>query len=176
MRGGAGKSTLSFKLSRLQYNNVLRHSPFRPTMEGANVHQVDLDRSAFSKTLWFALGLVFMSLGLIGIPVPGLPTTPFMILAAACFARSSQKFYDWIINNKMFGHHVRNYREGNGIPANSKKVIIPTLWVFVIFAVLFGIPEDLLFAKATTLILAVIGTIFILGIPNSQVLESRMTS
>ena len=77
-----------------------------------------------------------MVIGLIGIVVPGLPTTPLMILAAACFAKSSQKFYDWIINNRLFGKHVKNYREGKGIPKKSKPVILSTLWFFVLFAVL----------------------------------------
>jgi uncharacterized membrane protein YbaN (DUF454 family) len=108
-----------------------------------------------------------MSIGLVGIIVPGLPTTPLMILAAACYARSSQKFYDWIINNKMFGHHVKNYREGKGIPRKSKPIILGTMWVFVLFAVLVAIPDSApQVSKITTLVLALIGTIFILRIPN----------
>ena len=81
-----------------------------------DIHTVDLDRSRLSRTFWFICGFISMVIGLIGIPVPGLPTTPLMILAAACFAKSSQRFYDWIIQNKLFGHHVKNYREGKGIP------------------------------------------------------------
>jgi len=135
-------------------------------MEGIDVHKVDIDRSLANRSFWFVSGLFFFIIGLIGIPVPGLPTTPLMILAAACFARSSQTFYDWIINNKMFGHHVKNYREGKGIPGNSKKIILSTLWFFVLFAVFIGIPENLIPAKVATLLLAVIGTIFIVRIPN----------
>ena len=67
-----------------------------------DIHVVDLDRSRLSQVFWFFSGFIIMSIGLVGIIVPGLPTTPLMILAAACYARSSQKFYDWIINNKMF--------------------------------------------------------------------------
>ena len=84
--------------------------------EEASVHQVDLNRSLLSRIFWFSCGFLSMVIGLIGIVVPGLPTTPLMILAAACFAKSSQKFYDWIINNRLFGKHVKNYREGKGIP------------------------------------------------------------
>ena len=57
-------------------------------MVSDDVHKVDTNRSGFSRIMWFSLGLFFTALGLIGIPVPGLPTTPFMILAAACFAKS----------------------------------------------------------------------------------------
>lgn len=137
-----------------------------------DIHKADLNRSKISRFIWFSLGFIIMSIGLIGIIIPGLPTTPLMILAAACFAKSSQRFYDWIINNKIFGKHVKNYREGKGIPSKSKKVIIPTLWFFVIFAILIGIPQHLIYAKIATFILAIIGTIFIIRIPNLLVEDS----
>ena len=132
-----------------------------------DVHTVELNRSGLSRTFWFICGFISMVIGLIGIPVPGLPTTPLMILAAACFAKSSQRFYDWIIQNKLFGHHVKNYREGKGIPRKSKPIILATMWTFVLFAVLIAIPDSAPpVSKITTLVLAVIGTIFILRIPN----------
>ena len=140
-----------------------------PTVQNSevkSVHIVNLDRSRASRMVWFSLGFIIMTIGLIGIVVPGLPTTPLMILAAVCYAKSSQKFYDWVINHKLFGHHVKNYREGKGIPSKSKKIIIPTLWVFVLFAVFIGIPKHLIYAKIATFVLGLIGTIFILRIPN----------
>tara|TARA_B100001113_G_scaffold197567_1_gene161841 strand:+ start:855 stop:1271 length:417 start_codon:yes stop_codon:yes gene_type:complete len=137
-------------------------------MKDGDVHQVDTDRTYLGRMFWFSLGFISMVLGLIGIPVPGLPTTPFMILAAACFAKSSQRFYDWIINNRLFGSHVKNYREGNGIPKRSKPTILATMWAFVLFAVLVAIPDDVPISKGATLILAIIGTIFILRIPSIE--------
>ena len=138
-------------------------------MDNNSVHEVDLNRSKLSRIFWFTCGFISMVIGLIGIPVPGLPTTPLMILAAACFAKSSQQFYDWIINNKLFGHHVKNYREGNGIPKKSKPIILTTLWGFVLFAVLVAIPDSAPpISRYATLILAVIGTIFILRIPSLE--------
>lgn len=138
-------------------------------MDNSSVHEVDLDRSKLSRIFWFTCGFISMVIGIIGIPVPGLPTTPLMILAAACFAKSSQRFYDWIINNKLFGHHVKNYREGNGIPKKSKPIILTTLWGFVLFAVLIAIPDSAPpISRYATLILAVIGTIFILRIPSME--------
>ena len=62
-----------------------------------SIHEVDLNRTPLNRFFWFILGFSIMVIGLIGIIIPGLPTTPLMILAAACFAKSSQKFYDWII-------------------------------------------------------------------------------
>ena len=150
-------------------SNVSKLVDIKKNSEVDLIHQVDLNRTLFSRIFWFILGFTIMVIGLIGIIVPVLPTTPLMILAAACFAKSSQRFYDWIINNKLFGHHVKNYREGKGIPKKIKPVILVTLWSFVLFAVFFAIPDSApLISKVSTLILALIGAIFILRIPNLQ--------
>ena len=132
-----------------------------------DVHEAKLSENKLSRVFWFSLGMIFTGIGLIGVVIPGLPTTPLMILAAACFAKSSQRFYNWIINNRMFGEHVKNYREGNGIPKRSKPVILGTMWTFVLFAVFIAIPDSAPeISRNATVILAVIGTIFILRIPN----------
>ena len=150
-----------------QYITYLVRTLLPMSGQESDIHTVDLNRSKFSRIIWFILGFTVMCIGLVGIVVPGLPTTPLMILAAACFAKSSQKFYDWIINNKMFGHHVKNYREGKGIPKKSKPIILGTMWIFVLFAVLIAIPDSAPdVSRIATLVLAVIGTIFILRIPN----------
>ena len=132
-----------------------------------DIHVVDVNRSGISRLLWLALGFLFAAIGTVGIVIPGLPTTPLMILAAACFAKSSQRFYDWVINNRMFGQHVKNYREGNGIPKKSKPMILGTMWIFITFAVLIGIPDSAPdISRYVTIVLGIIGTIFILRIPN----------
>ena len=59
------------------------------------------------RILLIILGSIFVAIGAIGILVPGLPTTPFMILAAACYIRSSNKLYNWLIKNKLFGKHIK---------------------------------------------------------------------
>ena len=132
-----------------------------------DVHEAKLSENKLSRVFWFSLGMIFTGIGLIGVEIPGLPTTPLMILAAACFAKSSQRFYNWIINNRMFGEHVKNYREGNGIPKRSKPVILGTMWAFVLFAVFIAIPDSAPeISRNATVILAVIGTVFILRIPS----------
>ena len=144
----------------------------RGSLDENDPHVADLDRPIVNRIFWFSMGLISMIVGLVGIPVPGLPTTPLMILAAACFARSSQRFYDIILNNKMFGHHVRNYREGRGIPRRIKPIILGVMWIFVSFAVLVGIPDSAPpISKYFTVILAMIGTVFILRIPGFDIEE-----
>ncbi len=82
-------------------------------------------------------GFLFVGLGILGIFLPVLPTTPFLLLAAACFARSSQKFYNWLLNNRWFGRYIRNYREGKGIPLRVKIITISLLWVTILISAYF---------------------------------------
>jgi len=68
-----------------------------------------------------------------------MPTTVFLVLAAACFIRSSQKLYDWLIKNKTFGPYLKDYREGKGIPLKAKVVALILITIFVSYAVFFAI-------------------------------------
>jgi uncharacterized membrane protein YbaN (DUF454 family) len=129
-------------------------------------HTVKIKTSKLARISWLIGGSISVSVGLIGIIVPGLPTTVFMLIAAACFYRSSQRFYDWIISHKLFGHHVKNYREGKGMPKRAKVMAFLFMWGFVLFAVAVGIPDHLLWAKIITSLSAVTGTGYIASLPT----------
>ena len=79
-------------------------------------------------------GTIFTGLGLLGILIPLLPTTPFLLLAVACYARSSKRFYCWLLNNKWFGTYIRDYREGKGITLKVKVFVISLLWFTILFS------------------------------------------
>jgi len=79
-------------------------------------------------------GTIFLGLGLLGVFLPILPTTPFLLLAAACYARSSKRIYDWLIQNKWFGSYIKNYQEGKGIPLKVKILTISILWVTILLS------------------------------------------
>ncbi|MYM62611.1 YbaN family protein [Pseudomaricurvus sp. HS19] len=81
-------------------------------------------------TRWvlIALGWTSLVLGIIGIFLPILPTTPFVILAAWCFSRSSQRFHDWLRNHRYFGLIVRSWEEGRGIPRHIRNRVLILLW------------------------------------------------
>ncbi len=70
-------------------------------------------------------------MGLLGIFIPLLPTTPLLLLAAACYARSSRRFYGWLTTNRLFGSYISDYREGRGIPAGQKVLTIVFLWLTI---------------------------------------------
>jgi uncharacterized membrane protein YbaN (DUF454 family) len=83
------------------------------------------------RQLLLAAGTLSLAIGIVGIFVPILPTTPFLLLAAGCYLRSSQRFYNWLMGNRFFGNYIRNYIEGRGIPLKVKLFIIILLWVTI---------------------------------------------
>jgi uncharacterized membrane protein YbaN (DUF454 family) len=79
-------------------------------------------RSRLTRPLWLAAGLVLVGVGAVGVFVPGLPTTVFFIGAAACFARSSPRLEQWVLELPRVGPLVRDYRNGLGMPRRAKIV------------------------------------------------------
>jgi uncharacterized membrane protein YbaN (DUF454 family) len=100
---------------------------------------VDGPSNRWVKSLLVAAGFLFVGLGVVGIFVPLLPTTPLLLLAAACFARSSERFYRWLVNNRWFGAYVRDYREGRGVPAKVKIFSVALLWVVILLSAAFAV-------------------------------------
>ena len=96
-------------------------------------------RPTAKRRLLIGAGTLSTGLGIIGIFVPILPTTPFLLLAAACYMRSSERFYRWLISNRIFGAYVRNYIEGRGIPIKIKILTILLLWLTIGLTVTFGV-------------------------------------
>jgi uncharacterized membrane protein YbaN (DUF454 family) len=87
--------------------------------------------------LWVLGGTVSVGLGILGIFLPVLPTTPFLLLAAYCYARGSAHFYHWLIYRSWFGSYIRNYQEGRGIPLWQKLLALALLWLTIGFAIGF---------------------------------------
>jgi uncharacterized membrane protein YbaN (DUF454 family) len=99
-----------------------------------------LAKSRLLRGLLILIGSASVALGFLGIFLPLLPTTPFLLLAAACYARASPRFYAWLLGNRWFGDHIRAWREGHGIPLRAKFTAIGLLVVTLGGTIAFVIP------------------------------------
>ena len=104
------------------------------------------------KYLLIFLGSLSLALGVIGIILPVLPTTPFLLLAAALYVRSSEKLYQWLINQKYLGSYIRNFREHKAIPLHAKIISISMIWITLTYCSITV--SEQIWVKALFLILA----------------------
>ena len=91
--------------------------------------------------IFITLGTIFVVIGIIGIFVPILPTTPFLLLAAFFYLRGSRRFYDWLLNNKVCGSYIRNYMEGRVMPLRVKIFTIALLWTGIGISIWLTFPN-----------------------------------
>jgi uncharacterized membrane protein YbaN (DUF454 family) len=122
--------------------------------------------SKWLRALLISLGVLFIGLASLGIFIPVLPTTPFLLLSAALFARSSDRFYRWLIENRFFGKYIKDYREGKGVPIKVKMGAIIILWVTICLSIIFGV--EILWVRIILMAVAVGVTIHIAMIKNAK--------
>ncbi len=94
-----------------------------------------------TKAIYIILGFISLGCGIFGIFIPILPTTPFLLLTAYLFVKSSPKLYNWLINNSFFGSYIRNYKEHNGMLLIHKIVVIVLLWSVIITTMIYTAKE-----------------------------------
>ncbi len=90
-------------------------------------HEVRKHRFLWVRVAFAALGTLFLLLGIVGVFMPILPTTPFLLLATACYARSSHRFYNWLMNHPAFGPLIVEWRTYRSIPWRIKLVAVVTM-------------------------------------------------
>ena len=100
-----------------------------------------MDKTIFRKWLLVTLGILSVVLGMVGVFVPVLPTTPFLLLAAGCFMRSSPRLYNWLIHHKWFGDYIRHYREHRAVTLKSKIIALVMLWGVIGYTA-FGVIDN----------------------------------
>ena len=122
------------------------------------------------RRLYFTLGWVFFGLGAVGVAVPGLPTTPFMLLALWMFSKSSQRFHDWLYAHKLFGPALRQWHRYGVIPLKAKLIAIITMVLSLTYMV--GFTDMPGWLKGGTGLLMLYGAWFVLSKP-SRVEPSR---
>lgn len=95
--------------------------------------------SPLQRGFYLLAGSISLGLGILGIPLPLLPTTPFLLLSAWLFARSSSRFYWWLMNHRYFGETIRNYREKGGVRSGVKAGAISLLWTTIAISAIFAV-------------------------------------
>ena len=123
-----------------------------------------LDR--FKRLLLVTIGLICLGLGIVGYVLPGLPGTIFLIIAATLFVRSSDRLYKFVVDNRQFGRQVEEYLRTGAMPLKAKIISLVSIWAFTLISV-FLAPYTWLF-KIPILILAIVGTVYILTRPISK--------
>ena len=87
--------------------------------------------------LYTILGLISLTLGVLGAFLPVLPTTPFLLLSAFLFLRGNRRLYDWLMNHPRLGSYIKNFTEHKAIPLRVKIVSVSTLWLTLLYCAIF---------------------------------------
>ncbi|WP_435276595.1 YbaN family protein [Psychrobium sp. nBUS_13] len=108
---------------------------------------------AIKRVLLIIAGWIAVVLAVIGIVLPLLPTTPFLLLAAFCFSKSSNRFHDWLLNHPWFGDYIQNFQSGRGITMKAKISTVFLIWLSIGASVIFFVP--IVWVKVLLLIIAI---------------------
>lgn len=102
---------------------------------GLDKNKSKKELSSFNKKALVLAGHSFVGLGILGMILPLMPTTVFLLLAATCYAKSSPKFHNWLHTNKYFGKYLKNYQEKKGITLPVKVYTSLFLWLSILFSI-----------------------------------------
>jgi uncharacterized membrane protein YbaN (DUF454 family) len=122
-------------------------------------------RSPLLRWLLLAAGTLALGLGALGLIVPGMPTTPFVLIAAACYIRSSERLYRWLISNQVFGPVVTTWQAERGLTIRAKLITLALVWITLGGAALFLVDSMVMklvllgFVCTKTVVLARIRTV-----------------
>ena len=112
-----------------------------------------------TRIAWSLAGTVALALGLVGIFLPVLPTTPFLLLAAACYARGSARLHDWLMNNRFLGQYIRDYRDRRAVRLSVKVFTLAMLWLGIGISI---VAVDLVWLRFLLAAIAVAVTVHVL--------------
>lgn len=103
------------------------------------------------KGVWLTLGFVAVALGAVGAVLPVMPTVPFLLLAAFCFARSSPRFYDWLLGHRVFGPPIADWRAHGAIRRRAKWLSTASIAAALIPPFVIGLPWWMIAVEAAIL-------------------------
>jgi uncharacterized membrane protein YbaN (DUF454 family) len=133
-------------------------------MDYSDTNESEKISEKLKRGLLIVAGTISLIIGTIGIVIPVLPTTPFLLIATACYLRGSERLHNWMLNNRVIGDFIKNYNEGKGISTKHKIFTITFLWFTIMISTLFFV--SLLYLRIVLIIIAIIVTTHIFTLPT----------
>lgn len=125
-----------------------------------------LQKNPYLRGIFFVMGCVCMALAIIGVIVPGMPTTVFVLLAGYCWAKSSKRFYEWLLNHRLFGKMLKDWEERHAMPRFAKYLAWGMMSVSC--SILFWrLPADKLWVAIVTSVICLASAIWMARLPNA---------
>ena len=126
--------------------------------------------SSLKKVIFIVAGTISLGLGAVGVFLPILPTTPFLLLSATCYYKGSERMHRWLLNNKLFGSYIRNYKEGKGISQMGKILTLFLLWITISYSAFFIVNNSIVQIVLFTIAIGV--TVHIITLPTLKKSQS----
>ena len=126
--------------------------------------------SSFKKGIFVVARTISLGLGAAGVFLPILPTTPFLLLSAACYYKGSERMHRWLLNNKLFGSYIRNYNEGKGISQTGKIFTLFLLWITIGYSALFMVSSYVV--QIVLFAVAIVVTVHVVTLPTFRKSQS----
>jgi uncharacterized membrane protein YbaN (DUF454 family) len=127
--------------------------------------------SSLKKAIFIVAGTISFGLGAVGVFLPILPTTPFLLLSAACYYKGSERMHRWLLSNKLFGSYIRNYREGKGISPKGKILTLFLLWATICYSIFFLV--NILMFQIILSAIAIAVTVHVTTLPTFRKSRAR---
>lgn len=118
------------------------------------------------KVLLFLTGSLSLGIGVLGIFVPGLPTTVFLLGAAACYVKSSDRMYNWLLRHQILGRYIRTYRTHRAMPLKSKIIALTLMWSMIGLSVFVFI--DQFWVQLIVILSGFVGTVVIIRVKTMK--------
>ncbi len=128
-------------------------------------------RNPVLRGVLLSLGFLWLGIGFVGIALPGIPTTAPVLLAAFFFSKSSQRFDDWLVNNRLFGGVVRDWRAGRGFTVGAKVVAVAAIALTFFITITFATDSSAL--RIALVLLAVAIATFVVTRPTKRAVQER---
>jgi uncharacterized membrane protein YbaN (DUF454 family) len=111
-------------------------------------------------------GTIALIIGAIGVFLPVIPTTPLVLLAAACYYRGSDRLHAWILSSRWFGETIKNYQEGRGLTRDTKLRAVSMMWVMILISAWFFVSS--LFVRVAMICVAIGVTVYLVRLPTLE--------